>query len=106
MLEPMEQRNDAIFKGTLPTFDRCFMIFKHLFAQIMYRASPSLKEGMQAWLIALLKIYKMTRQGAFPYCICVKNKLLHTFYFMILALVFVFRVLGRLLLLPSNWDFV
>jgi hypothetical protein len=46
-------RNKFIFDNTPISQDRCFAMFRESFALIMYRAKPSLKDGMQQWLDTL-----------------------------------------------------
>jgi hypothetical protein len=48
-----EQRNDAIFRGIYPDVQRCVTRFKSFISLNLYRAKPSLKEGMQSWLDTL-----------------------------------------------------
>jgi hypothetical protein len=48
-----EQRNDAIFRGIYPDVQRCVTRFKSFTTLNLYRAKPSLKEGMQSWLDTL-----------------------------------------------------
>jgi hypothetical protein len=47
------QRNCAIFKGIYPDVQRCITRFKSFISLNMYRAKPSLREGMQSWLDTL-----------------------------------------------------
>jgi hypothetical protein len=46
-------RNKFIFDNAPICQDRCFAMFRESFALIMYRAKPSLKDGMQQWLDTL-----------------------------------------------------
>jgi hypothetical protein len=48
-----EQRNDAISRGIYPDVQRCVARFKSFISLNLYRAKPSLKEGMQSWLDTL-----------------------------------------------------
>jgi hypothetical protein len=48
-----DQRNQYIFNHLDPKVNRCITRFKSYFSTSMYRAKPSLKEGMQSWLDTL-----------------------------------------------------
>jgi hypothetical protein len=48
-----DQRNQHIFNQMEPEIPRCIIRFKLYFSTILYRAKPSLKEGMQSWLDTL-----------------------------------------------------
>ena len=45
-----DQRNSYIYRDIIPSNNSYLAHFKNSFVLIMHRATPSLKEGMQAWL--------------------------------------------------------
>jgi hypothetical protein len=48
-----DQRNSYIFNQIEPQVNRCILRFKGYASTNLYRAKPSLKEGMQSWLDTL-----------------------------------------------------
>jgi hypothetical protein len=46
-------RNNIIFDNEERSLDTCFSMFTEYFKQVIQRAKPGLKEGMQDWLYLL-----------------------------------------------------